>query len=198
MHALLDQGLPVVDAVEKTVDGRGDRLSVNASFHELARASHPELPARAALIADDLAVRYAVMEAEGRFADPFFMTSALLLLPIVRSGRPLEPRWDRLVSFGTQPQAREILATVPEERREAIVWRRLARAKPLDMWIIGDVVAVLDLAPSRRIADDILRRLEMPAVREFLKAAVDEHRSRIRDLARTHKSLGEALARDRA
>lgn len=166
-----------------------------ALARELGAVPHDDaFFALAARLADDLAARFAAGARAGAPLRPDFPLSALLLLPFVRAGRPLDPRWDALVHVGAQPEAREILAALPPERREAIVWESVRGAAPNAIPGIQEAIAVLDLAPSQRIGENLLRRLANPAVKGFFRDKADTFLARVRELAEREPGLREALA----
>jgi hypothetical protein len=120
---------------------------------------------RGARLADDLGARLSEARRQGMSTWVPYAACALLLLPFVRAGRPLEPGWDSLVSLTTLPGSREILRAIPDQRREAILWAAVAERSDSDHKDLGEVVAMLDLAPSRRIAENVARRLSNETVR---------------------------------
>lgn len=117
---------------------------------ELARVPHDdELFGRIARLCDEFAAR---ARAARRCREIWLLrgeAGALLLLPVVRAGRPIDPSWDDLVPVRIEPQGREIFSAVPAERREAIL-RRFAAARQ-DPEAKAAIAALLDLAPSARL-----------------------------------------------
>lgn len=116
---------------------------------ELARVPHDdELFRRIARLCDELAAR---ARAARHCREIWLLrgeAGALLLLPVVRAGRPIDPSWDDLVPVCIEPQGREILSAVPAPRREAIL-RRFAAARQ-DPGAMAAVASLRDLAPSER------------------------------------------------
>jgi hypothetical protein len=177
-----------------TQDVSGDRIE-----RELAAvAADAEIASLAARLADDLATRLAAVEREEGdvLVDP--LSGALLLLPLVRAGRPVEPRWDLLVRVSATPQSRELMSALPPARREALLWRFVRNRKPHDVAGIGDALAVLDLAPSLRIGENLAARLAHPKVRDFFDSfppTADERLAQMRELAKKAPELRRALTK---
>jgi len=120
----------------------------------------------------------------------------LILLPLVRAGRPLEARWDVLVPFAaSQECVREILAALPPERAEAVVYHRLCTdwgpggEKALNGFDSG--LAVLDLAPSIRVTQILSGKLKNN--RGFFKKRMERIRARLDALAALHPGVAEGL-----
>ncbi len=135
----------------------------------------------AAALADDVSLRYAAAARIGRPVPPSRAASGLVLLPLFRSGKKLEPSWDHLISLQGREQTRELLEGLPAKRREALLLRHL------ETW--GDSHYVLDiiydllvLAPTHKLAVALLSR----AVR-------DSQYDRVRKLAAEHTALKKAL-----
>jgi hypothetical protein len=151
---------------------------------------------RGARLADDLGARLSEARGQGMSTWVPYAACALLLLPFVRAGRPLEPGWDSLVSLTTLPGTREILQAIPEGRREAIVWTAVAKRSDDDHKDLGEVVAVLDLTPSPRIAENVARRLNNEKVRAAFNSVgqLGPLLERIRALAETAPVMRDALA----
>jgi hypothetical protein len=91
-------------------------------------------------------------------------------LPIVRAGQPIAVEWGAVVGVVDDKHVREVLAAIPPERREAIVWRELLSRGDDDADGVKKVVPLLEMAPSRHVAKALVRRLKHPGVREYLQS----------------------------
>lgn len=116
-----------------------------------------ELLRRAVEVADDLAERFAAGAREGIRMAPSPSMSAMLLLPIVRSGKRIEQRWEPLIHVGDEPHAREIFQALAPERREAWIEgyfeREMAgRGTTVVASLMESVLPVVDLALTPRTA----------------------------------------------
>lgn len=185
-----------------TPDEFGSRLAYRQSLIEYTAKSYPPfmyvaqpaeleeelraLPSSEALfalvacIADDLAERFAAAVRGGTPVHVSLTMSGLLLLPLVRAGKPIEPRWDSLVAITKDSQSRELLAALPLERREVRFCNHLATGPGLA--ITAPVVEVVDLAPTRRVVVAINRRLDELGHDPILEARIRELRKKLEDL----------------
>ena len=121
-------------------------------------------------VADDLASRFAAAAREGAPMTSTLMLGGMLLLPLVRAKRPIEPRWDALVYVADEPPAREVLAALPANRREALLFAHTPPEGDEEPWLgLDQVIQVFDMAPSERIARRIAKHLAKPHVRNRLK-----------------------------
>lgn len=102
---------------------------------------------------------------------------------------PLEPRWDRLLPLLGQPQLhaemRRWFVAIPPERREAALIAAM-RDDALFDTMLG-ARALLDDAPSARVAELLYARTEAGGRRAFLEA--------LEALATRHPTLRDALAK---
>ena len=100
-------------------------------------------------MAEDLSARYAAAQRTAVTFLPNSTVSALLLLPWVRAGKPLEPAWDRLIAVDSNPHTRELLLALPANRREQVLLASL-RSNPHQPGLRAQLAGrLLDLAPTR-------------------------------------------------
>jgi len=145
-----------------------------------------EILAGVTRLADDLAERYSAAARVGTPILTHTAMSAMLLVPWVRAGRPIEPRWDVLVPFGPEPQCREIFAALPPERREALLCEYLATI----VWARADAaVHLLDLAPTRRVAQAMTHAIDEMQNLPMHEAPVRVLREQLAALAQQHPGL---------
>jgi hypothetical protein len=158
-------------------------LSSSELEKELSAApSGDELFDRAARIADDLAKRIAATFRGRRPVFPPLTTSALLLLPLVRAGRPIEPRWDGLITIDGDPQGRRLLAALPVDRREAVLCNYL---EAIGGTLPTRAIDVVDLAPTPRVVEAIERRLDALRGRPAFDADVQKLRDQLATVLRS-------------
>jgi hypothetical protein len=191
----LDRWEALLGAEERSYGGQ------NPSFYDsqVEQEVAPLLPehdllSRAARLADDLSARVRASAAEGK---PIFVGSApeFLLLPFVRAGRPIEPGWDVLVPISDGSVSREILSSIPAERREALVWERVRVRPPTDLVGLAGSVAILDLVPSKRVAENLIGRLSNTRVKKVLESEATALMKRVAALAKEHPGIAQALRR---
>lgn len=125
----------------------------------------------------------------------------LVLVPIVKAGRALAPRWDVLVPFaGSKLFVRTVLAALPPERAEAIVYHRLMTdwgsggEKALNGFTSG--LVVLDLVPSVRVTQILSAKLKNN--RSHFKRQMPTIKARLDALAAEHPGVAEGLKPRRA
>lgn len=146
-----------------------------------------ELLERAAALADDLAARYVAALRAGTPIVPELPAFALLLLPLVRAGRALEPRWDVLLPLGPERHAREIVAALSAERLAAAMTAQIeAFPEPATIELFLEIA---DLVPSRAVVDTLMTLLKRLATQSpELKREVAPLEKRVaeafKDLAR--------------
>ena len=127
--------------------------------------------------------------------------AVLTLLPLVRAGVALDPRWDVIAPFyGPPAMVREILAALPPERREEVLYRRLTTdwgasgERALNGFHEG--LALLDLAPSERVARVVVQKYRNN--RKFFAKAKEKILARFEALAAKHPGVAAALRPQRA
>lgn len=125
----------------------------------------------------------------------------LALVPLARAGVAIDPRLDVLVPFAASTErVREVLSALPPERREAVVYRRLTTdwgpkgVLALNGFVNG--LALLDLAPSERVARALLDKLRNN--RAHFKRSRERHMARIAEIAATEPGVAAALEPRRA
>ncbi len=124
----------------------------------------------------------------------------LALLPLVRAGVTLEPRWDLVVPFWGDATGREILGALSPERREEVVYRRLMTdwgptgAKALNGFNSG--FPLLDLAPSERVARVLMEKVRNN--RAHFKKRKDRIVARFEELAAEHPGIAAGIKPKRA
>ncbi|WP_437972188.1 hypothetical protein WMF04_24110 [Sorangium sp. So ce260] len=146
----------------------------------------------------DELVRIADLPGQGPIpeAPPGVHTAAsAALLAVVRSGRALSPTWDPLLPVAPLLPAREILAALPTERREAVLFAMFDKSRdPADDFDLKFLVPILDLAPSRRLAEIALEKIVHRAARFGLEdRVVAQHLPVIRELAEREPAVQDAL-----
>jgi len=155
----------------------------------VAAQPHDALLDRAGRLADELAERYAAAERGGTRIVPQFGSSALLLLPLVRAGHKLEPRWQSLIYVGPEPQAREILGAFPKKQRDQLLRRYLDTDKAV--WArVKAVLAVADLSPTKPLGRLIEQKLTQLKEAGLNRRDLANLRGRLRSLTKKHPSLG--------
>jgi hypothetical protein len=193
----LDRWQALIDMLSNTFGGRPPLIKEEEVLGDVPAGD--ELFDRATQVADDLALRF---EAAAREARPLWLhyaVTALVLLPLVRAGRPVRPEWDVLVYVGSFDGAREVMAALPAERREARLWDFVKDRGVAEHRGLGEAIAMLDLAPSRRIADNLAGRLHNDAVAKAytsvnLLARLQELQGRLEALAENEPAVREALS----
>ena len=119
---------------------------------ELERvAGEASLLERAAELADELSQRFRAADQARQLAEVEPVTAALLLLPVIRAGKPLGSSWLRLVPLRPEPHAREILKALDEPTRQARAYEYL-RDDPNSWSAVKNVLSVRDLVSSDRLA----------------------------------------------
>lgn len=125
----------------------------------------------------------------------------LVLVPLVKAGRALAPRWDVLVPFaGSKLFVRTVLAALPPERAEAVVYHRLMTdwgsggEKALNGFTSG--LVVLDLVPSVRVTQILSAKLKNN--RSHFKRQMPTIKARLDALAAEHPGVAEGLKPRRA
>lgn len=120
----------------------------------------------------------------------------LALVPLVRAGVALDPRLDVLAPFAASTErVREVLAALPPDRREAVVYRRLTTdwgpngVLALNGFVNG--LVLLDLAPSERVTRALLGKLNKN--RAHFKRSRERHMARIEAIAATEPAVAAAL-----
>ena len=99
----------------------------------------------------------------------------LVFFPLCRAGLPIEERWDVLVPITkNKPRMEEIVAALPEERKDAILTARLGEAMALTAVTVS--LDILAYHPSPAIAAQVERWLkdedwERNLGRDFARAA---------------------------
>ncbi|MBN2492959.1 MAG: hypothetical protein JXR96_00105 [Deltaproteobacteria bacterium] len=187
------QGLDRYEAIADLNSGSyrsACRIDLERIEQEIAAlAGEQGLVERMERLADEAGARLGAALREG--ARPTFdkTLGALILLPLIRAGRPLKAEWEQLIAFDEAPQVREILEALPAERREARISSYLAwDAGPATSYQIEHVLYVLDLAPSERIARALLQKIEKIAKK--LPDRAEAYARRLRTLADKHPALG--------
>lgn len=165
---------------------------------QLAAIPHDdELLRRAAELADELVERFAAAEAQGTPVAPSFTTSAMLLLPLVRAGKPLEQRWERLIYIGDEPQGREIFQALTPDRREAWIAAYLEREMAgkgamVVASLMKKVLTVVDLALTPTTAK-LLARILAAYKKDVPTGSADELLGKLRAAAQGQPSVLRAL-----
>ncbi len=124
----------------------------------------------------------------------------ITLLPLVKAGVALDPRWDVIAPFSGHATGREVLVALPPDRREALVYRRLMTdwgptgAKALNGFDTG--FPLLDLVPSERVARVLMEKLRNN--RGYFKKRVDRLRARFDELAAEHPGIAAGIKPRRA
>ncbi len=124
----------------------------------------------------------------------------ITMLPLVRAGVALEPRWDVIVPFSGDALGREVLGALPPDRREAVVYRRLTTdwgasgVKALNGFDTG--FPLLDLVPSERVTRVLMDKLRNN--RGYFKKRVDRLRARFDELAAEHPGVAAGIKPKRA
>lgn len=173
----------------------GCQLPLEVGDAELAALPNDDaIVALAAQIASDLAGRYAAAERDEAPVQPDGDKNAFVLGPLLRAGRPLEPRWDALVVLDREPAARRLLEALPPERREARFRAHFARKLPpfAARQTIEAALPLLDLAPTRATIDAVLAAIE--AYRAQPHAQVEPLLEALEARGREHPAVGAALA----
>lgn len=85
---------------------------------------------RAPAIADELLQRLAAEARVGRPTEIGHETSALLFLPLVRAGRPIEARWHALIPEGTEPDVVELKKAISLREPKVGPGKKVAAEKP--------------------------------------------------------------------
>jgi hypothetical protein len=134
-------------------------LSPEQLEEKLVELEAPGRVACAERLADELAERFRHAEAQRAPRTPTFAMTALLLLPILRAGRPLDPSWAVLLHLGKQPQIRELFAALSPERREARLYEYLAGHRD-PYATVSAVLHLADMAPSTRLFELVDRTIE--------------------------------------
>ncbi len=154
-------------------------------------AAREEVRARAAKVADDLADRYSAGERMGTPVFRYPLATALLFLPLVRRGDPIDPRWDVLVSVVAQPSVIEVLKALPRERCEAILLSFISNSPPAQLQQnVGNVLQLLPVCPTRRLGELVVQK-----AMAFEKTLPDWNKyvlDNMRKLAETHPDLRPA------
>lgn len=150
---------------------------------ELERvAGEADLHERATELADELSQRFRAADQARQLAAVEPVTAALLLLPLVRAGKPLEPSWLRLVPVRPEPHAREILQALDEQTREERVYDHL-RDDPNSWSAVQNVLAVGDLVFSDRLAALLTEKLgELDRSGQLLPHQIADMRKRLAEL----------------
>ncbi len=150
---------------------------------ELERVSgEPSLVERAAELATELATRLTACDEARQLAAVEPVTAALLLLPMIRTGRPLEERWLRLVPIRPEPHAREILEALDEEVREQCVYRHV-RDDPNAWAAVKNALAVGDLVFSERLAALMNEKIgQLDSGGQLLPIQIKQLRGRLAEL----------------
>jgi len=183
----LDYWQALVEYNAETYPPPFERLTPDEVDRELAALpGGDELLARVPQIADDLAARFAAAARGGTPKFVNYWMSGLLLLPWVRAGRPIEPRWDVLIPVGPEPQCRELIAALPIERREAVICEVLTLVNRARITV---TLAVLDLAPTRRVAEATQRAIDELQKQPKLAAPAQALREKLKALAQQHPGL---------
>jgi hypothetical protein len=124
----------------------------------------------------------------------------ITMLPLVKAGVALDPRWDAIAPFSGDALGREVLGALPPDRREALVYRRLmtdwgaSGAKALNGFDTG--FPLLDLVPSERVTRVLMDKLRNN--RGYFKKRVDRLRARFDELAAEHPGVAAGLKPRRA
>jgi hypothetical protein len=183
----LDYWQSVIEIGAWTYPGKGWNLKPEVIETELA-ALPPgeELFERIVRIADDLAERQVAAVAGGLGARLGIAQSALLLLPWVRAGKPIEPRWDVLVIISQEAHSRELFGALPLERRQALFLGKFAE---LSWGGVASAVSVVDLVPTRESAAAVYDAIDQLAQKDTLAEPMRKLRERMDGLAKEHPGL---------
>ena len=132
---------------------------------------------RAAATCSDLAERFRRAALEGEISRVSAPLTALALLPFVEAKMAIEPAWDVLVTVSLDAAARQVFASLPPERREAILWSFLSTQSDAQVAGTKEALEALELAASPRNSDKVLLRLQQPAVVKFYGPQLAEMRA---------------------
>jgi hypothetical protein len=192
----LDRWRAIIDFGVRAYGHRVIRLDAESVEGELARvAKEPRLFEAIAEAADDLAARLEVADRANGSDDLTFGASCLLMLPLVRAKKKIEPRWDRLIFVDDEPLARELLLALPEERRQARVLSR-ATDDALGWDALPTLLELFELVPCEPMARWIARTMTNAEAVERLGDfdKLEPARKRIRELAKQFPKLAPLLS----
>ena len=174
---LLDRWESAVQTFSGAYGGMPPAFRLPAEAVELAHAVSAAVdPQRMLPVLDDIAQRFTQSEAEGIAPRRSSSLTVVALLPLIRAGVPLSPRWDVLVAPSLDALAMEVFASLEPSRREAILWRELSTRGEAEVAGTKEVVAAVHLAPSARVASALRARLAHPVVAGFFGPGIDELR----------------------
>jgi hypothetical protein len=194
-----DRWLALVENGVRCYGGQSKALDEDDLEREVrAAAEDVEVFRRIARVADDLSQRFRAAERQGVRLDRSIETAALLFLPLARTGKPIEPRWDVLVPLDKFPHGRELLGALPLPRREAIALSMLQRY-PVDDARGGDgfrqVLDLHELVPGRALTEEIVRRLAHKRVRAWLDDDLPDVVKQVRGVAKANADLADLAAK---
>ncbi|HEY3818799.1 MAG TPA: hypothetical protein VGL81_16625 [Polyangiaceae bacterium] len=119
--------------------------------------------------------------------------SAAVYLAILKTGGAIPPDLYAYFPWGEGPLAHDILEMMAPEQREPAIWARMS-PHPGDLLLVKLVLPLLDLVPSKRIAEALVARLRNPIVRNMLGPdAAENSMAQIKAVAEKHPAVAEAL-----
>lgn len=187
---LLERWASAVQTFSGAYGGMAPAFRLPAEAVELAHAVSTVVDAQRMIpVLDDVAQRFTQSEGEGLAPRRSSSLTVVALLPLVRAGVALSPRWDVLVAPSLDAPAMEVFASLEPSRREAILWRELSTRGEGEVAGTKEVVAAVHLAPSARVSSALRARLAHPAVASFFGPGLDELRRTV-DAAETTASGG--------
>ena len=173
------------------------RRPAPATIAEAVRHASPAIAAWARTMADELVtlIENGASPELGGIIGAHNEVRIAVCLSLLRAGTRIEARWTKLVPLRPPEIARPIVETLPAEQREECVWAYAKGFQEPDSELgVPLLMAFLDLAPSERIAEVLVRKLRNKQVRSVLgKAVAEAHLETVQALAEREPGVRRAL-----